>query len=273
MASWSRCGTRRPARSARPSVRVISPPSNCSRRACRCCDSNLPTRPCSTYSCTTWSTAGRRVFRSQRACSTGHGPRAGYKPRQSTTSRLDRRRDQHLHDPLWAEAAGIKHDREQRIVIEVRVVDRFHPRTGHVVVMLDGAFSGGAIDDMVALVGVDAPLQRSVDAYVDRRNVVAQAEKRAGSKDHAGRARSLAQDRAAKLRERAPELELRYRESGTGADHGEAEPDGIQAAADPFFQVCQVGNVSELIPGQARKRLEIEQRHPGRLGEIGGDSL
>ena len=39
--------------------------------------------------------------------------------------------------------------------------------------MRDGALSGGAIDDMVALVGIDAPLQRGVDAYVDRRNVVA----------------------------------------------------------------------------------------------------
>jgi hypothetical protein len=39
--------------------------------------------------------------------------------------------------------------------------------------MLDGAFSGAVIDDMLTLVGIDAPLQRSVDAYMDRRQVVA----------------------------------------------------------------------------------------------------
>jgi hypothetical protein len=83
-----------------------------------------------------------------------------------------------------------------------------------------------------------------------------------GGEDHAGRAHSLPQDRAAKLRERAPKLELRYRDRGTGPDHGEAEPDGIEAAANPFFQVCQVRNVSEPIRGKTRKRLEIEQRHP-----------
>jgi hypothetical protein len=94
-----------------------------------------------------------------------------------------------------------------------------------------------------------------------------------GGEDHAGRAHSLPQDRAAKLRERAPKLELRYRDRGTGPDHGEAEPDGIEAAADPFLQVCQVGNVTEPIRRKTRKRLEIEQRHPGRCGQIGGDSL
>src|SRR5205085_9574691 len=77
----------------------------------------------------------------------------------------------------------------------------------------------------------------------------------------------------AECRERSPKLELRYRERGTGADHGEAEPDRVQAAADPLLQVCEVGDISELIPGIAGKRLEIEQRHPGRLGQIGGDAL
>src|SRR6476661_8599217 len=68
-------------------------------------------------------------------------------------------------------------------------------------------------------------------------------------------------------------LELRNRERGTGADHGEAETDGVQAAADPLPQVCQIGNVFKLIPGIAGKRFETEQRHPGRLSQIGGDAV
>jgi hypothetical protein len=39
--------------------------------------------------------------------------------------------------------------------------------------VLDGPFSGAAIDNVVALVGIDAPLERSVDAYLDRGDVVA----------------------------------------------------------------------------------------------------
>ena len=61
---------------------------------------------------------------------------------------------QHVNETLRAEAAGIEHHREQRIIIEIRVVDRFRPRPRHVVVMLDGAFSGAAIDDMIALIRI-----------------------------------------------------------------------------------------------------------------------
>jgi hypothetical protein len=39
--------------------------------------------------------------------------------------------------------------------------------------MLDVAFGGAAIDDMFTLVCIDAPFQRSMDAYMNRRLVIA----------------------------------------------------------------------------------------------------
>jgi hypothetical protein len=90
--------------------------------------------------------------------------------------------EQGLEETLGREAARIEDEREEPRVLDVYVVERLHPRPLALVVALERLLRTTAVDDLLALVGRDAPVEWRKQTHVDSRGMFRQkAAKAAGA--------------------------------------------------------------------------------------------
>src|SRR5437870_299279 len=82
--------------------------------------------------------------------------------------------EQGLDHPLVREAACVEDEREESCVVEVHAVERSDPRVFAVVVVLERLLRAVAVDEVLALVGSDSPLERRPQAHVNRRVMLRQ---------------------------------------------------------------------------------------------------
>jgi hypothetical protein len=80
--------------------------------------------------------------------------------------------EQGLEESLGREAARVEDQREESRVVDVDAVERFHPRSLAVVVLLERLLGTAAVNDVLALIGRDALLERRPQADVNRRGML-----------------------------------------------------------------------------------------------------
>ena len=234
-------------------------------------------RRCSTRSCSrsppAWSPPSPRCCAA--ASTTGASPSGSRSRLKQARRRRCRRadaagREQHLDDAVGREAARVDREREVPGVVDVDAVERLDPRVLAVVVVLDGLLGAAPVDEVLALVGRDAPGERCPDADVDRRRVVGQRGEAGRGEDHAGHLRGLAQDRAAELGQRAEHAELAHRLRRPGR-HRDAQRRHGEPAADALLELAHIADVGVQLTSEERQRRAIEQRRVGGRSKVRGN--
>jgi hypothetical protein len=76
--------------------------------------------------------------------------------------------EQDLDEPLGREAARVEDDGEEARVVDIDAVERLDLGVREVIAALERLFGAAAVDEMVALVVRDPPVEWCAQPYVDR---------------------------------------------------------------------------------------------------------
>ena len=123
------------------------------------------------------------------------------------------------------------------------------------------------VDDVIARVARDAPLERRAQTYVHGGGVLLHGGECGGCEDHRRLAGSLCRDGASELGERAVELQQLFVDSIRSSRRGwQPESEEDEPAAEALLELLDLTEVADVRIEACRKEREglaIEQRHVG----------
>ena len=147
------------------------------------------------------------------------------------------------------EPADVEDDGEAAGVADVQVIQRLHPGALDVVVVPHRLLGAAPVDDVIARVARDAPLERRPQADVHGGGMLRHGGEGSGREDHTRLTGGLSRHRPSELGERAVELQLVDR---IGSSRGRWQPE------------------SEEDEPAAEALLELRRSHRGRPGSVPG---